>query len=176
MFDKLDVGAFVTAIEADSAAGIMFTVAVTGLLLSVVVMLLHFLFNMLACSPKGKIRNYTIDISYIVLVLISMGLFMFIPENPFVSGSLGIGAFLYLALVILNFVIDILVFRESIEIKHAQCFVGGIPIEEYFEMVEKGVAPEEIRAEMYKRLTAIQREQEARLEEKNTGKEEAVNG
>ena len=176
MFDKLDVGAFVTAIEADSAAGIMFTVAAAGLLLSVVVMLLHFLFNMLACSPKGKIRNYTIDIFYIVLVLASMGLFMLIPENPFVSGGLGIGAFLYLALVILNFVIDILVFRENIEIKHAQCFVGGIPIEEYFEMVEKGIAPEEIRAEMYKRLTAIQREQEARLEEKNTGKEEAVNG
>ena len=176
MFDKLDVGAFVTAIEADSAAGIMFTVAAAGLLLSVVVMLLHFLFNMLACSPKGKIRNYTIDIFYIVLVLASMGLFMLIPENPFVSGGLGIGAFLYLALVILNFVIDILVFRENIEIKHAQCFVGGIPIEEYFEMVEKGIAPEDIRAEMYKRLTAIQREQEARLEEKNTGKEEAVNG
>ncbi len=176
MFDKLDIGAFVTAIETDFAAGIMFTGAVLGLLLSVVIMLLHFLCNMLACSPKGKIRNYTLDIIYLVLVIAAMGLFAFIPENPFVSGSLGIGAFLYLALVILNFVIDILVFRENIEIKHAQCFVGGIPIEEYFEMVEKGVAPEEIRAEMYKRLTAIQREQEAKLEGKNTGKEEAVNG
>ena len=111
-----------------------------------------------------------------MLVIAAMGLFAFIPENPFVSGSLGIGAFLYIALVILNFVIDILVFRENIEIKHAQCFVGGIHIEEYFEMVEKGVAPEELRAEMYKRLTAIQREQEAKLEGKNTGKEEAVNG
>ena len=172
MFDKLDIGAFVTAIETDASAGIMFTGAVAGLLLSVVVMLLHFLCNMLACSPKGKIRNYTIDIVYIVLVLSSMVFFMFIPENPFVSGSLGIGAFLYLALVILNFVVDILVFRENIEVKHAQCYVGGIPIEEYFEMVEKGVAPEELRAEMYKRLAAIQKEQEEKLKEK----EEAVNG
>ena len=172
MFDKLDIGAFVTAIETDASAGIMFTGAVAGLLLSVVVMLLHFLCNMLACSPKGKIRNYSIDIFYIVLVLISMGLFMLIPENPFVSSSLGIGAFLYLALVILNFVVDILVFRENIEVKHAQCYVGGIPIEEYFEMVEKGVAPEELRAEMYKRLAAIQKEQEEKLKEK----EEAVNG
>ena len=172
MFDKLDIGAFVTAIETDASAGIMFTGAVAGLLLSVVVMLLHFLCNMLACSPKGKIRNYTIDIVYIVLVLASMVFFMFIPENPFVSGSLGIGAFLYLALVILNFVVDILVFRENIEVKHAQCYVGGIPIEEYFEMVEKGVAPEELRAEMYKRLAAIQKEQEEKLKEK----EEAVNG
>lgn len=176
LFDKLDIGAFLTAIEMNSAAGLMFTLSVAGLLLSVVVMLLHFLCNMLACSPKGKIRNYTIDIVYIVLVLASMGLFMFIPENPFVSGSLGIGAFLYLALVILNFIIDILVFRENIEIKHAQCYVGGIPIEEYFEMCESGMSPEDLRAEMYKRLTAIQREQEEKLAEKNKAKEEDTNG
>ncbi len=176
LFDKLDIGAFLTAIEMNSAAGLMFTLSVAGLLLSVVVMLLHFLCNMLACSPKGKIRNYTLDIIYLVLVIATMGVFAFIPENPFVSGSLGIGAFLYLVLVILNFIIDILVFRENIEIKHAQCFVGGIPIEEYFEMVERGVSPEDLRAEMYKRLTAIQKEQEEKLDAKNKEKEEAVNG
>lgn len=176
LFDKLDIGAFLTAIEMNSAVGLMFTLSVAGLLLSVVVMLLHFLCNMLACSPKGKIRNYTLDIIFIVLVAASMSLFAFIPENPFVSGSLGIGAFLYLVLVILNFIIDILVFRENIEIKHAQCFVGGIPIEEYFEMVERGASPEELRAEMYKRLTAIQKEQEEKLDAKNKEKEEAVNG
>ena len=76
-----------------------------------------------------------------------MGLFAFIPENPFVSGSLGIGSFLYLALVILNFIIDILVFRENIEIKHAQCYVGGIPIEEYFEMDEAAPVEEAPAAE-----------------------------
>ncbi len=176
LFDKLDIGAFFTAIEANSAAGLMFTLSVVGLLFSIVVMLLHFLCNMLACSPKGKIRNFSLDIIFITLVAISMGLFSFIPENAFVSGSLGIGAFLYLVLVILNFIIDILVFRENIEVKHSQCYVGGIPIEEYFEMVEKGVPPEELRAEMYKRLTAIQKEQEAKLKEKNKEKEEAVNG
>ncbi len=176
LFDKLDIGAFLTAIETYGTAGVMFTLSVVGLLLSIVVMLLHFLCNMLACSPKGKIRNYTLDIIYIAFVVITMGLFAFIPENPFVSGSLGVGAFLYLVLVILNFVIDILVFRENIEIKHAQCYVGGIPIEEYFEMVENGMSPEDLRAEMYKRLTAIQREQEEKLAEKNKVKEEAVNG
>ncbi len=176
LFDKLDPMAFVRAIEMNTAAGLMFTLSVVGLLLSIVVMLLHFLCNMLACSPKGKIRNYTLDIIYIAVVVITMGLFAIIPENPFVSGSLGVGAFLYLVLVILNFVIDILVFRENIEIKHAQCYVGGIPIEEYFEMVENGMSPEDLRAEMYKRLTAIQREQEEKLREKNKEKEESTNG
>lgn len=176
LFDKLDIGAFLTAIETNTTAGLMFTLSVAGLLLSIVVMLLHFLCNMLACSPGGKIRNYTLDIIFIAVVVISMGLFAFIPENTFVSGTLGIGAYLYLVLTIVNFVIDILVFRENIEVKHSQCYVGGIPIEEYFEMVEKGEPPEELRAEMYKRLTAIQKEQEEKLQGKNKVKEEAVNG
>lgn len=176
MFDKLDIGAFLTAIEMNGTAGVMFTLSVVLLLLSVVIMLVHFLFNMLACSPKGKIRNYTIDIIYIIVAVAAMVLFAFVPENPFVSGSLGIGAFLYLVLVIVNFVVDILVFRENIEVKHAQCYVGGIPIEEYFLMVESGMAPGELRAEMYKRLTTIQQEQEAKLAEKNKEKEESTNG
>ncbi len=175
MFDKLDPGDFISVIGAQEtkAAGILFTVAVICLLLSVVTMLVHFLFNMLASSPKGKIRNYTIDIIFIALVVIAMGCFMFIPENPAVSGALGIGAYLYLLLVVLNFVIDILCFRQKLEVKHSQCYVGGIPIEEYFEMVEKGTPPEELRAEMYRRLTAIQQEQEEKLRQKNGKKEDA---
>lgn len=175
MFDKLDPGDFISVMGAQEtkAAGILFTVAVICLLLSVVTMLVHFLFNMLASSPKGKIRNYTIDIIFIALVVIAMGCFMFIPENPAVSGALGIGAYLYLLLVVLNFVIDILCFRQKLEVKHSQCYVGGIPIEEYFEMVEKGTPPEELRAEMYRRLTAIQQEQEEKLRQKNVKKEDA---
>lgn len=175
MFDKLDPGDFISVIGVPEtkAAGILFTVAVICLLLSVVTMLVHFLFNMLASSPKGKIRNFTIDIIFIALVVIAMGCFMFIPENPAVSGVLGIGAYLYLLLVILNFVIDILCFRQKLEVKHSQCYVGGIPIEEYFEMVEKGTPPEELRAEMYRRLTAIQQEQEEKLRLKNEKKEDA---
>lgn len=178
MFDKLDPGVFISLMgDAETqTAGILFTVSVVFLLLSIVVMLAHFLCIMLACSPKGKIRNYGLDIAYLVITLIAMGCFMFIPENSFVSGALGIGTYLYLFLVIVNFIVDILCFRQNIEVKHSQCYVGGIPIEEYFEMVEKGTPPEELRAEMYRRLTAIQKEQEEKLKQKNEKKEESVNG
>ncbi|MBR4766842.1 MAG: hypothetical protein IK085_08780, partial [Clostridia bacterium] len=40
----------------------------------------------------------------------------------------------------------------------------GIPIEEYFEL-EKTLSPEEIRAEQYRRLTAIQQEKERQIAE-----------
>lgn len=177
LFDKIDVGVFARLIqnEATFMPGIMFTVAVAGLLLSVVVMLLHFILNMFACFPHGKRRNFAGDIIFIFLIVLSMACFAFIPENSFVSGSLGIGAFIYLALAVLNFVIDILCFREKIEVKHSQCFVGGIPIEEYFEMVENGASQKELRQEMYKRLTAIQQEQERKLSETKEKKEAVHN-
>lgn len=173
MFEKLDLGAFGSVIgNTDTkTAGILFSLSIICLLLSVVTMLLHFVFNTLACSPKGKIRNYTTDIIYIALVIIAMLSFYFIPENAVVSGTVGIGAYLYLFLVGVNFLVDVLCFRENLQVKHAQCYVGGIPIEEYFTMVERGVPQEEIRAEMYKRLSDIQKEQEKKLLEK-AGKKE----
>lgn len=174
MFEKLDLGALgkLIAAEETSAAALMLTLSIVFLLLSVIIMLVHFLCLMISYSKNGKKRTYILDIVFIALPLLSMISFVLIPENSFVSGSLGIGSFLYLLLVILNFVIDILVFRENIEIKHAQCFVGGIPIEEYFKMVEDGTSPEEIRAEMYRRLMKIQKEQEEKLKEKTAEKEE----
>lgn len=174
LFDKLDLGVFVSLIGQSETRvpGILFTASIICLLLSVVTMLVHFLCNMLACSPKGKVRSYSLDIIFIAFVITAMGCFMLIPENNFVSGTLGIGAYLYLLLVIVNFVIDILCFKQNIEVKHSQCYVGGIPIEEYFSMVERGVSQQELRQEMYRRLTAIQKEQEEKLQQKTVMKEE----
>lgn len=176
MFDKLNVSVFMSLINQSetSTVGVLFTLSIVFLLLSVVVMLLHFAFNTMSMGAKGKIRNYTIDIIFIALVASAMLCFVFIPKNDMVAGSLGLGAYVYLILVILNFVIDILCFRENLEVKHSQCYVGGIPIEEYFDMVEKGVPAEELRKEMYRRLTAIQEEQERKLKEKQIKEEEKL--
>ncbi|MBE6791019.1 MAG: zinc ribbon domain-containing protein [Ruminococcaceae bacterium] len=178
MFDKLNPSVFVSFMSEPSTktAGILFTVSIVLLLLSVVLMLVHFLCNMIALAPKGKIRNYSLDIAYIVSVIAAMVCFSVIPENGSVGGVLGIGAYIYFALVILNFVVDILCFRENLQVKHSQCYVGGIPIEEYFSMVERGDSPEQLRKEMYKRLTEIQEEQERKLREKTAKKEAELNG
>lgn len=146
------------------AGGMLLLISACALILSIVGLLLHLLLNTLACSPKGKIRNYTQDVILLILGITSVTAFMNI-KTDFISGSPGIGAWLYLALLTLNFVIDILIFTKGIEVKHKQCYVGGIPIEEYFEMVEKGVPQEEIREEMYKRLYKLQQEKNKEIEE-----------
>lgn len=144
-------------------SGVMLLAAAAALLLTVVGLLLHLILNMLACSPKGKIRNYAQDIIILALGVFSAAAFKSAGAD-YITGVIGIGGWLYIALLALNFVVDILVFRQGIEIKHKQCYVGGIPAEEYFEMVEKGVPQEELREEMYRRLTLIQQEKTAELE------------
>ncbi len=174
MLENLNLGAIGALIgnKQTSAAAVLFTLSIAFLLLSVVVMLVHFLCLMISYSKHGKKRSYILDILFIILPVLSMIMFVAMPKNSFASGTLGIGSLIYVLLTVLNFVTDILVYRENIEIKHAQCYVGGIPIEEYFRMVDEGTSPEELRAEMYRRLMKIQQEQEEKLKEKAEEKEE----
>lgn len=177
MFENLDLGVFSTLMSQDSTKvpAILFGISTVLLLLSLVIMLVHFVSLIGAYSKNGKKLVYTLDIIYLAFVVTAAVCFVVIPENDVISGSLHIGTFVYLLLVAVNFTVDILVYREKIEIKHAQCYVGGIPIEEYFEMLENNVPHDKIRAEMYERLTAMQLEKEAKLEEK-AKQEEKANG
>ncbi len=162
MFEDVDIGAVFGSF---SQGGAPFVVSAVLFLLSVVLILVHLVLLTLACSPKGKPRNYTLDIMMLAFSVISAVCFVVMPEGSFAYGSLGIGTFVYIALLILNFAIDIAVYKQGIEIHHKQCYVGGIPIEEYFEMVENGVSHEELRQEMYKRLTAMQAKRDAEIAE-----------
>ena len=85
------------------------------------------------------------------------------PQNPYFHIDYIIAPFVYILLLCVNFGVDIAIYKKGIEVKHAPCVVGGIPIEEYFKMVEAGVPQEEIRQEMYKRLTEMQLQKEAEL-------------
>lgn len=181
MVSELDFGMIIDLIS-DSATktpGLMLVGSLLCLLLSVVIMLVHLLCLMMALGPKGKLRNYALDAVFLLLSVATVVLFFAMPENSFASGTVGIGAYLYIVLVIVNFAVDIAVFKQGIEVKHKQCYVGGIPIEEYFEMLEQGRPHEEIRADMYERLTAIQREKDEKLaaelkaEEEEKAKKEA---
>lgn len=176
MFDKIDFGALLGTL---SDGGAPFVISAVLLLLGIVLLLLHIVLLTLACSPKGKVRNYTLDIMMLVFAIASAVCFTVMPEGSFAYGSLGIGTYLYIALLIVNFAVDIAVFKQGIEVHHKQCYVGGIPIEEYFEMVENGTPHEEIRQEMYRRLTALQAQKDAEIAEaerkraENETKEEA---
>ena len=146
-------------------AGIIFAASILMFVLSALATLLHFILNTLSCSPKGKQRNFALDGIILVTSVAAALLFLFMPENAYVNGTLGIGAYLYLLLQVVNVVIDVITLKKGIPVNHKQCYVGGIPIEEYFEMQEKGMTTEEIRVIQYERLQIIQDELEAKLKE-----------
>ena len=157
-------------------ADLMLALSVIFLVLSLVATVLHFALNTLACSPKGKIRNTIINIIYLASTVAAIVLFAMMGDGGCVTGTLGIGAYLYLVAQIINAGLDFVVLIKGIEIKHAQCYCGGIPIEEYFELVEKGWTQEQLRAEQYKRLQAIWDESEAKKAEEEMKKEAEGNG
>lgn len=173
-FDKL--GKILDCLNVGGTANYLFAASLVLLVLSLLAMLLKFVFNTLACSPKGKVRNFTMDAIIAVTTLGSAFCFAFMGTTGSVTGSLSYGAYLYILLQAVNIIIDVLCFKQGIEVKHKQCYVGGIPIEEYFEMQKRGMTEEEIRAEQYARLQALQDEKEKELKEKEQKEAESVAG
>lgn len=160
-FDTFDIGAILGLLSGDSkAAAIPLIISIIAFALSVVFFLVHFICIMLSCSPKAKSRGIVLNSVLVGTTLISIISFAFIPENSIISANLGVGAYLYLVLMLINSGLDLFIlFKKPIEITHKQCYVGGIPIEEYFQMLENNVPHEEIRKEMYKRLEEIEAKQ-----------------
>ena len=163
-FSEGDPGAFLSAAAGDPQ-GRLLLAAFGCLAAGLVLWLLHFALLFLSCSPHGKVRNITLSVLLLASVLGFTGLVLALPAGTFTGASPGAGAYVYVLLCVLNLAVEIAVFRQGIEIKHKQCYVGAIPIEEYFEMVDRGTPHEEIRAEQYRRLTAQQQERERELNE-----------
>lgn len=165
MLENFDFDGILGLLNTDDGktALVFLAAAVLMLVLSVVFMLVHFGCLTMACGKHGKARNYAFDILMLVLCGGATALLMFIPENPYFSIEFVIAPFVYFLLLGVNFGIDIAIFKQGIEVKYENCFVGGIPVDEYFKMVEDGVPREEIRQEMYRRLTEMQLQKEAKL-------------
>ena len=156
--------------------GKAFVLMLMWLALSLVFLLLHFILLFLSCSPHGRARNMSLDSLQVLTAAFFVFVALRLHLGTFAAVRAGWGSALYLGLSFVNLIIDALVFKQGIEINHKQCYVGGIPIEEYFEMQKNGVPQEEIRAEMYRRLTALQQEKEQALlaEEEKHRREEAA--
>ena len=165
MLDSLDINSILSVLNTDDGKIpiILLAVSLVLLLLSAVLLLVRFGCLTMACSKRGKIRNYTFDILTLVFCIVATVLLFVVPDNAYFSIDFVIAPFVYLLLLGVNFGVDIAVYKKGIEVKHEPCFVGGIPIEEYFKMVEDGVPQSEIRQEMYRRLTEMQMKKEAEL-------------
>lgn len=165
IIDKFDVDAIFSLLSSSDGktAVLCLAVSVVLILLSVVLLLVRFGCLIMACSKRGKLRNYIFDIALLIMCGLATALLIFVPENPYFSIDFVIAPFVYFILLCVNFGVDIAIYKKGIEVKHAPCVVGGIPIEEYFRMVEEGVPQEEIRQEMYRRLTEMQLQKENEL-------------
>ena len=172
MLDSLDINSILNILNTDDGKIpiILLAVSLVLLLLSAVLLLVRFGCLTMACSKHGKIRNYTFDILTLVFCIAATVLLTVVPDNAYFNIDFVIAPFVYLLLLGVNFGVDIAVYKKGIEVKHEPCFVGGIPIEEYFKMVEDGVPQEEIRQEMYRRLTEMQLKKEAELNGEAVGK------
>lgn len=159
------------------SAFLPYAIALVCLLLSALGVLLHLIFLMLACSPKGKARNYGFDIANLLLVVGSIATFTVFSAKiralfPGVvtASAVGFGAFIYLALLLVSFVIDILCFTKGIPVKYKECFVGNIPADKYFQLVEEGVPLDQIRRVMAEHTMAKEAEEAKKKAEEEAAK------
>lgn len=161
--DKINGDTINSAMNMGKTPTLFLLIAMGLFVLSLLTLVVHFILLTLACSPKGKARNLTLDVILLATTIGSAVAIFRMPAGGAVSGTVGIGGYLYILLQIVNVLVDVIILKQGIPVNHKQCYVGGIPIEEYFEMQRMGMPTEEIRAIQYERMQAMQDEKEAEL-------------
>ena len=160
IISNLDIDALLTMIGSGivGTSFIGYAGALVFLLLSVVFIIVSLLMLMLACSPKGNPRNITLNIITIALAVASPVMFNIFATNiatvfpDFISAKISFGIFVYIGALALLLAINIIIAVKGVDVKYKQCYVGGIPAEEYFELVENGTEKEVIRQMMAEAL------------------------
>ncbi len=183
LVSSLDFGALFTMIGSSllGSAFVGYAVSLVTVLLSLVVLIVSLFLLTMACGPKGNVRNITLNCIDIVLAVVSVVFFnkfaadinSVFPE--FVSGSVQYGAYVYIGALVLLLAINIIIAKVGVEVKYKQCYVGGIPSEEYFELVKAGTDTETLHAMMaeamakagYEDETVVAKEAEEEKEEVN---------
>lgn len=144
--------------------------ALLTLALSLVFVLVSLFALVAACGPKGNVRNIVLNSIAIVFSVASIIFFSVFSSNAtkvfpeMFTGKIGAGIFVYIAALIALLVLNIVIAKKGTPVKYKPCFVGGIPADEYFELVEKGTSKEEIRKMMNDALDAIEAKKAAEKE------------
>ena len=135
-------------------------VALVGILLSLVFVIVSLLMLTLSCGKLGNVRNFIFNglaiagavVSVVFYGQFAKGITTAFPE--FVTeASVNWGAYVYIGTLLILLGINIVLAVKGIDVKYKQCFVGGIPAEEYFELVEKGTDVDTIHSMMAEALS-----------------------
>ena len=179
VFSNLDFDALFAMIGSATlkATFIGYAGALVALALSLVFVIVSLIALMGACSKGGNARNITLNSIAIVLAVTSIFFFNSFAANGaavfagYLSGKIGAGIFVYIGMLCLLLGINVLLTIKGTPVKYKQCLVGGLPADQYFELVEKGTPKEEIRALMNKALDEIEAKKEAEEDAKAAEKE-----
>lgn len=157
LVSSLDFGALFTMIGSSllGSAFVGYAVSLVCLLLSLVVLIVSLFLLTMACGPKGNVRNITLNCIDIVLAVVSViffgkfasGIQTVFPEFV-TTASVQFGAYVYIAALVLLLAINVIIAKKGVPVKYKQCYVGGIPSEEYFELVASGTDVDTIHAMM----------------------------
>ena len=143
-------------------------VSLAGILLSLVFVIVSLVMLTMSCGKLGNVRNFTFNILAIASAIVSVVFY-----NQFATGitgvfpdfvteaSVGWGAYVYIGTLAALFGINIILAVKGIDVKYKQCYVGGIPAEEYFELVEKGTDTDTLHAMMADALSKMEAEKKA---------------
>jgi hypothetical protein len=149
-------------------------VALVGILLSLVFVIVSLVMLTMSCGKLGNIRNFIFNSLAIVSAIVSIVFY-----NQFATGitgtfpefvteaSVGWGAYVYIGTLVALLGINIVLAVKGIDVKYKQCYVGGIPAEEYFELVEKGTDIDTIHAMMAEALSKKEAEKAKEEAEKD---------
>lgn len=152
-------------IRASVPGGNVFNAAVLLLALSVAMILVCLILNIMSLGKHGKgraIALYGIMLAAAAGALIAFLIAVKAPAytEKYGDPSAGFGAYLYLLLQAVSFGWNLHVLLTGIPVKYTVCLIGGLPSEEYFSDVEKGISKEELRRKMLVALAALQEEPE----------------
>ena len=160
LVSSLDFGALFTMMGS-KLVGSAFTsyfISLVAILLSVVFILVSLFALVAACGPHGKGRNIINNCISIAAAVISVIFFNRFASQingvfpEFISGKLGIGVIVYFVALALLLGINIIIAKKGDYVKYKQCFVGGIPAEEYEKLLADGVETDKIHEMMYEAL------------------------
>lgn len=141
-----------------------FYLGLTFLLLSAVLIIVSLILIVMSLGKHAKPRviiTYSLMFAFSLLpVILSAAAKNADPMKLFSleisSVTPGIGLIIYTVLILVLFIFNMILLKKGIPIKYTQCFIGGLPSEEYFKYVEEGMSTSELRRKMLAALTEIE--------------------
>ncbi|MCR5484657.1 MAG: hypothetical protein K6F09_03600 [Clostridiales bacterium] len=157
---------------------ILFALSLVFTVLSLLMVFIHLVLLFLSASKRGRSRNFTLNFLALIFAAVPCFTYILFIKNistalpSVVGGGLAFGSIIYILLLCGCVVINALIFKQNVPVKYKETFIGGIPSERYFEMIENDTPISEIRAEMA-RINAEKQAAEAAEKEASEAAEKA---